>query len=73
MRRRVVAVSLPNQPAEAAYPEYVQVRTEAQRRSRGPLDPRKPTEMAAVSRRRGHDWCTAVIGRPFAGIAYTSG
>ncbi|MGW3627798.1 hypothetical protein [Streptomyces sp. NPDC000880] len=70
MRRRVVTVSLPTRAAEAEYPEYDQVRTEAERQSRGPLDPRKLNEMEAVAHRRGNDWCTAVIGRTFAGIAY---
>lgn len=71
MRRRVVTITLPTPVAEAEYPEYDQVRIEAERRSRGPLDPQKLQEMEEVASRRGRDWCTAVIGRNFGGIAYT--
>jgi hypothetical protein len=70
MRRRVVTVTLPARPPEPEYPEYEQVRAEAERRSRGPIDPQKLREMEEVAARRRSDWCTAVIGRTFAGIAY---
>ncbi|WP_371605058.1 hypothetical protein OG345_41670 (plasmid) [Streptomyces sp. NBC_01220] len=71
MRRRVVTITLPTPVAEAEYPEYDQVRSEAEHRSRGPIDPQKLREMEEVAARRGRDWCTAVIGRNFGGIAYT--
>lgn len=70
MRRRVYSITLPPQPAEPEYPEYDQVLAEAERSSRGPLDPQKPKEMEEVAARRGHDWCTGVIGRSFAGVAH---
>ncbi|MER6616303.1 hypothetical protein [Streptomyces xantholiticus] len=71
MRRRVLTITLPRREAEAEYPEYDKVRAEAERRDRGPLDPQALKEMEAVAHRRGHNWCTAVIGRTFGGIAYT--
>ncbi|MFN1193342.1 hypothetical protein ACK03K_34325 [[Kitasatospora] papulosa] len=70
MRRRVVSITLPTPVPEPEYPEYDQVRTEAERRSRGPLDPGALPVMEAVARRRGDDWCTGVIGRTFGGVAY---
>ncbi|MCD9904591.1 hypothetical protein LUR56_39955 [Streptomyces sp. MT29] len=69
MRRRVVSTPLSPPPAEPEYPEYDQVRAEAARRSAGPIDPQILPKMAVVTARRGNLWCTAVLGRPFAGVA----
>ncbi|MCG8971779.1 hypothetical protein [Streptomyces sp. CL12-4] len=73
MRRRVVTVLLPQPEPEPAYDLYQEVRKDAENRDRGPLDPRAIQQMEEVARRRGHDWCTAVLGRSFPGIARSSG
>ncbi|MFG2408789.1 hypothetical protein ACGFR8_31485 [Streptomyces brevispora] len=65
-----MSITLPTPMPEPEYPEYDQVRAKAERRSRGPLDPQKLTEMEAVADRRGNDWCTGVIGRSFGGVAH---
>ncbi|MFI1532087.1 hypothetical protein [Streptomyces griseus] len=70
MRRRVVSIPLSPPPAEPEYPEYDQVRAEAVRRSAGPIDPQILPKMAIVAALRGRTWCTAVIGRAFAGVAH---
>lgn len=72
MRRRIVTVSLPAPLAEPAYPEYKEVRAEAERRSRGPIDPSEIQRVEDLVHRRGRDWCTAVLGHPYAGIRSTS-
>ncbi|GAA5070794.1 hypothetical protein [Streptomyces similanensis] len=72
MRRRVVTVVLPNPEPEPAYDLYQEVRADAERRSRGPLDPQKLKEMHEVAGRRGRDWCTAVLGHAFPGVDRSS-
>ncbi|MEU9495874.1 hypothetical protein AB0D73_29355 [Streptomyces sp. NPDC048215] len=72
MRSRVVTITLPPELAKADYPEFEEVRAEGVRRGRGPIDPQALRQMEEVAARRGDDWCTAVIGRSFAGIRYVS-
>lgn len=68
MRRRVVTVLIPQPGPEPAYAEYEGVRSEAHRRG-GPFvslaDIDRWTE---VARRRGGDWCVAVLGKSFPGV-----
>jgi hypothetical protein len=72
MRRHVVTVLLPRPVADPAYDTYEMVRTDAERKSRGPLGPEDLKSMYEVADRRGNDWCTAVLGHSFPGIDRSS-
>jgi hypothetical protein len=68
MRRRVVTALIPQPDPEPAYPEYEDVRSEARRRG-GPFVNLADTDRwTEVVRRRGGDWCAAVLGKHFPGI-----
>ncbi|SEE85108.1 hypothetical protein SAMN05216483_6788 [Streptomyces sp. 2131.1] len=69
-RRIVVTALLPHPDPEPAYPEYEDVRTEARGRDAGPIGGRSIARMEDVIQRRGGDWCTAVLGRPFPGLRH---
>ncbi|CAM5236699.1 hypothetical protein [Streptomyces griseomycini] len=67
MRRRVVTTLIPQPDPEPAYPEYEDVRREARRR-KGPFVNLADTDRwTEVARRRGGDWCAAVLGKGFPG------
>lgn len=67
MRRRVVTALIPQPDPEPAYPEHEDVRREARRRG-GPFVNLADTDRwTEVARRRGGDWCAAVLGMGFPG------
>jgi hypothetical protein len=66
----VVTALLPQPDPEPAYPEYEELRQEARRRDRGPIGDHNIARMQDVIQRRGGDWCTAVLGRPFPGLRH---
>ncbi|WP_331726280.1 hypothetical protein [Streptomyces sp. NBC_00470] len=71
MPRRIAVTGLPSWPApEPTYSEYNEVRQEARNRDRGPIGGQCIARMQDVIQRRGYDWCTAVLGRPFPGLRY---
>lgn len=56
---------------EPQYPEFAELRGEAERRSRGfvnPSDVRAGGRYDQVFYRRGYDWCVAVLGGAFPGV-----
>jgi hypothetical protein len=53
---------------EPAYPQYDEVRRLARTESGPFVDPRAIAGYEQLIRRRGGDWCTAVLGRPFEGL-----
>jgi hypothetical protein len=57
---------------EPAYPEYAQVVALARVESGPFVDPVKFRDNEYLPARRGVDWCTAVLGRPFHGIRQIS-
>ncbi|MFD9394184.1 hypothetical protein ACFWBB_26630 [Streptomyces sp. NPDC060000] len=67
-RRIVVTALLPQPDPEPMYPEYEELRQEARGRDRGPIGGQNIARMEDVVQRRGADWCTAVLGRPFPGL-----
>jgi hypothetical protein len=71
MSRRVYIPGLLPQPdPEPTYPEYEELRQEARRKDGGPIGGQTIACMEDVVNRRGGDWCTAVLGRPFPGIRH---
>ncbi|MEU2969066.1 hypothetical protein ABZ687_29315 [Streptomyces ardesiacus] len=72
MRRRVVTVLLPRPEPEPAYDLYQEVRKDAEGRAHGPLGPQDLNRMYEVAKRRGRDWCTAVLGHSFPGIDHST-
>ncbi|MFF9901273.1 hypothetical protein [Streptomyces longispororuber] len=71
MSRRIYAPALLPQPDPVpTYPEYEELRQEARRRDGGPISARAIARMEDVVQRRGGDWCTAVLGRPFPGLRH---
>ncbi len=52
-------------PPRPTYPEYEAVEAEARRRTPSFVDPANLYPERAVVDRRGADWCTAVLGRPY--------
>ncbi|GAA2439578.1 hypothetical protein [Streptomyces glaucus] len=70
-RRIVVTALLPEPDPEPTYPEYEEIQAEARRKSHGPISQQAIQNMQEVVQRRGGDWCTAVLGRPFRGLRST--
>ncbi|MGW0032991.1 hypothetical protein ACWDXD_24640 [Streptomyces sp. NPDC003314] len=66
--RHVVTVLLPQPEPEPTYPEYEELRREARGKDGGPIGGRAIARMEDVVQRRGRDWCTAVLDRPFPGL-----
>ena len=56
----------------AAYPEYAELREEAERTCPRFVDPRGLLKDEEMRRRRGYDWCTAVLGRAYSPRAITT-
>lgn len=54
----------------SAYPEYEQVAAAAAAMP-STVNPAELAVMEEVACRRGPDWCTTVIGRPYSGLEYT--
>ncbi|MFB6629989.1 hypothetical protein ACFCWY_08845 [Streptomyces sp. NPDC056362] len=67
-RRHVVTVLLPRPEPKPTYPEYEELRREAQGKDSGPINGRTIARMEDVVHRRGRDWCTAVLGHDFPGL-----
>lgn len=61
--------ALLNDPPRPTYPEYDEVEAEARRLSPRFVNPANLYPETDVVQRRGHDWCTAVLGRPYNGWA----
>lgn len=59
-------------PPPPTYPEYGQLLAEAERIARRPVDPCSITRKEDLIRRRGSDWCLAVLGQPCNGLGYIS-
>ncbi len=59
--------ALLNDPPRPTYPEYDAVEALARQLSPQFIDPANLYPEAEVTRRRGNDWCTAVLGRPYGG------
>ena len=57
--------ALLNDPPQPAYPQYDAVLAEARRITPQFVDPANLAPETDVVRRRGDDWCTAVLGRPY--------
>lgn len=55
-------------PPEPAYPEYHGLYAEARRITGGFANPTRTPVYEEVARRRGFDWCTAVVGRSYCGL-----
>lgn len=54
------------------YPEYPQLWEQARRAAHGFVDPTHIRRLEEITHRRGADWCTAVLGRPFVGLRRVS-
>jgi hypothetical protein len=54
-------------PPAPTYPEYAELRAAAEQASPF-VDPARVWEPQHIADRRGWDWATAVLGRPFAGL-----
>jgi hypothetical protein len=60
-------IALLTDPPAPTYPEYLALYAAAQRTAPRFVDPANPYVGAAAAARRGSDWCTAVLGRPYPG------
>jgi hypothetical protein len=67
---RPVPLPQPHPEPEPTYPEYEDLLRTALQNVRGPIGGRTVAQMEDVVQRRGRDWCTAVLGRPFPGLSY---
>jgi hypothetical protein len=67
----VVTALLPQPEPEPTYPEHEELYREARAKGRGPIGGDTIARMQDVIQRRGGDWCTAVLGRPFQGLRHT--
>lgn len=61
------------QHAEPNYPEYGTIKFKAARTVPAFVDQRYIDQLTEIIGRRGHDWCTAVLGYPFPGLRHTPG
>ncbi len=57
---------------EPTYPEFARLRDEARQVAARPIDPASVRVKQEVMRRRGADWCVAVLGRYVHGLASLS-
>lgn len=58
-------IALLNNPPPPAYPEYPALLEQARRATPAFVDPANLHPERPVVERRGYDWCTAVLGRPY--------
>jgi hypothetical protein len=58
---------------QVAYPEYAEIREQARRKARLPVDPREIPRMQQVIYGHTSDWCSSVLGYPFTGLGRISG
>jgi hypothetical protein len=61
-------IALLNNPPAPTYPEYASLWEAARRTAPRFVNPANPCVGAGAAQRRGCDWCTAVLGFPFAGL-----
>lgn len=73
MARHRIPVLLTTPDPEPAYAEFEDVRAEASRRNTSFVSTREIERMEEVAGRRGYDWCSAVLGRGFPGVARVPG
>lgn len=59
-------------PPTPIYPQYADLRAAAEQAARGFVDPATVYRPDEIARRRGYDWVTAVIGRPYHGVRSVS-
>lgn len=62
----------PDEIPPPSYPEYPDLLVQAERNARGPVDPCSIPRKEDLIRRRGSDWCLAVLGKPCHGLAFIS-
>jgi hypothetical protein len=59
------SIALLNDPPRPTYPQYDAVEALARQITPAFVDPANLRPESEVTRRRGNDWCTAVLGRPY--------